>query len=53
LFANVSGRMFSDNALTLVDGKNRSEHALVFCVWLAKVKIRHINYHRQKTRKDK
>jgi len=41
VFSNVSGRVLADDPFTLIHGKNCSQHALVFCVGLAKVEIWH------------
>jgi hypothetical protein len=36
-----SNRMLADDPLALVERKHRSQHPLVFGVWLAKVEVRH------------
>jgi hypothetical protein len=41
LMANVSGGILADHAVALFYRKNRSQHPLVFCVRLAKIKVWH------------
>src|SRR5713226_3531361 len=38
LLADISGAVLAHDALTLLDGEDRTKHPLVFCVGLAKVK---------------